>query len=291
MARALIVISVWLCLCCSALASSLEEYYEQRRENGVWQEVSSAECHALEFLLPKMLEGALLPEDIEFLGRLGWNWTPLADGRFILHEQQHMRFGRGLYLFDPEVDNSLFLQLPHSIYDLDTGDIGLKLAQHRGFKIIGWNTLQRYSHADADLAHRTGTPFHAMTLAFIRHTFNGRVVQIHGFSSSKRTTAAGKSAEIILSTGSSTACTPGISQLQECLRENLGLSEPEGIACYPEDIQELGATTNDQGQHLRRLGQNHFWHIELNRHVRRLLLRDNNMLHDLHECILQREQL
>lgn len=290
MARALILVSIWLCLCCSALASSLEEYYELRRENAEWQEVSGAECLALQFLLPKMLKDALLPEDIEFLQRLGWIWTPLEDGRFLLHEHKDMRFGRGLYLFDPQAVHGLFLQLPHSFYDLDTGDIGLKMAQNRGIKMIGWNTVQRYAHANADLAHRTGTPFHAMTLAFIRNAPNGRVIQLHGFSNAKRSTTAGESAAIILSTGNPTSCTQDIRQLQECFRENLDLSDPQDIACYPEDILELGATTNDQGQHLRRLGQNHFWHIELNRHVRRILLRDNNMLQHLHECILQRGQ-
>ncbi|MDX2455941.1 MAG: hypothetical protein QNL87_00375, partial [Gammaproteobacteria bacterium] len=61
--------------------------------------------------------------------------------------------------------------------------------------------------------------------------------------------------------------TPASTAVAACLQSLLN----NPVRLYPRDVQELGATTNQQGRLLRRLAHNGFVHVELSRALRERL--------------------
>lgn len=157
----------------------------------------------------------------------------------------------------------IMLQSPHKFYDKHTGKIGRNLYKLGHYKVYMENTVQRYRTDNADRAHQTYTLFSAFADAFIQHYEEAKVIQIHGFSSRRRNTQAGKSADIIVSNGTRHP-TPYLQELQICHRDNLGLVS----RIYGADVFELGATTNKIGRKLNSNDLGHFIHIELSHEIR-----------------------
>lgn len=180
--------------------------------------------------------------------------------------------GQGIYMFRPHVRSRVVLQMPHQFKDLDTGRIGLALS----YRAAAWNSLPRDK---ADLAHREDSFFHAFSRAFAAQMPHGRLVQLHGFAAGKRATAAARRARIILSAGQRRA-TPAVTALAACLRRFF-----PAVRVYPDEVTELGGTSNAQGALLRASGHDGFVHLEMNRDLRRRLRDDSAQRQYLAQCL------
>ncbi|NMG32110.1 hypothetical protein [Aromatoleum evansii] len=191
----------------------------------------------------------------------------------IVREREDALRGRGFYVFRhgarPDV-----LHVPHGFKDEMTRDIGLALFAEGDFAAAAWNTVpRRYerdgAQVDADLAHLPGTWFNAFVRATARAWPQGRSLQIHGYDPDKRRTEAGADAALILADGTAVP-DDALRRQRDCLASRLGRS----VALYPDDVRELGGTTNVQGRTLRGLGYGGFVHVEISRSLR-LALRDD----------------
>jgi len=90
------------------------------------------------------------------------------------------------------------------------------------------------------------------------------VVQLHGFAE------RGVGGRAVVSTGEKRAGSPLVARSSRALEAVVG----PRILKYPEDTNELGATTNVQGVVVRRAAGGQFLHVEMEEGLRRDLLRD-----------------
>lgn len=202
----------------------------------------------------------------------------------ILREQPTARRGRGFYVFRRGSDADV-LHVPHGFKDEMTREIGLALFLEGRFAAAGWNTVPRYyerdgARVDADLAHLPDSWFTAFARATASAWPRGRTLQLHGFANEKRRSPAGAGAALILSNGTE-APPPALRALRDCLSRSLR----EPAALYPQDVRELGGTTNAQGEALRELRYAGFLHLETSRDLRQRLRDDRTSRATLLNCL------
>lgn len=166
------------------------------------------------------------------------------------------------------------LVAPHRGADLKTGEIAGALFDEYPFAAAAWNSAPRRSgEGCADGGDVTREPTHYLTAfsrAFARRFPQGRVVQLHGFDTTRRLGQAGQTADAIVSDGS-----PDPSERLLDLADCLSAAFPErSILVYPIDTAELGATVNAQGRALRDAGFTGFAHLELSAAFRKALEAD-----------------
>ena len=232
--------------------------------------------------------GAALEDGFRGLGfvmeRLGLGGEPLA----VVREAPGAGTGKGLYVLRAPVGISpVALQAPHRDDDLDTGRILARLlAEERRFAAAAWNTLPRRSEdaagrrVDSDLAHAPVSHLNAFTRAFGRAHPSGLVAQIHGFDAARRGESAAGGAEMIAS-GATTAPGPAVRASAACLRGTWR------VLLYPQEMHELGGTTNANAAALRALGGTaEFLHLEIARDIRRELARDAQVRARLAACLV-----
>ncbi len=220
-------------------------------------------------------------------------WNELAIQRISLNnvlffqESVDSLKGRGLFAIRQGSNvRPWLLQAPHATSDKYTGEIAALLFDENKIKAAMWNTVHRKAKIDnvpgrsADMAHLSGTYWQAVTESFARYQSTGKIIQLHGFDQSKRQSAAGRDSEIILSAGHRHPPS-WVKQVADCLKKSLGTT----ISLYPDDVKELGATTNVQAQLLKNLGFNGFLHIEMSRSMRENLLSNKNLRQRLMSCI------
>jgi len=197
-----------------------------------------------------------------------------------LQEASEHRTGRGLFAIRSG-DNMQpwLLQAPHAKSDLYTGKIATQLFAEGHFKAAMWNTVPRKTPVEnstrpktADMAHLPDTYWQAITTSFSRYYKDGKIIQIHGYAQSKRKSSAASTSDMIISAGHQRPPV-WVQQYAACLKKSL----PFKVSLYPFDVKELGATTNVQGQLLRKQNFNGFVHIELSKQIRQQLL-DNKAL-------------
>ena len=202
---------------------------------------------------------------------------------FVLTEREGNREGRGFYIIrkDPTARN--LLMIPHRRYDKYTGEIGLKIFLNSNLKCIAWNTTSRFGSEDhlQDLAKVEESVFNAFAEAFVKVNPNQFVFQLHGYSVEKRKTESGSNSECILSNGTRHLTRP-LETLSEALKQVMGYH----TKVYPEEVSELGATTNITGKRLRDIGFYGFVHIELNFDIRKRLNRSPEELLLFSKCIM-----
>jgi len=188
--------------------------------------------------------------------------------------------GRGVYLLrDGAARPAVALQAPHRPSDLDTDVLVARLMAEHPFAAAGWNTVHRRA---ADLAHLERTYFNAFTRAFARVHRRGRVVQFHGFDPDSRESGQGAGAEIVVSAG-----TRRPTRLHRDVRECLGETLASRVRLFPDEVGELGATTNANAAALRAMGFRRFIHLEMIRAVRRDLIADRQHRRYLAACLLE----
>lgn len=183
--------------------------------------------------------------------------------------------GRGSYLLShDEGARPILMSAPHRGYDRYTGTLALQLVGEGGLAAGAWNSAPRKARKAcrnaADLARSPLNHFTAFALAFSDSYPAGRIVQLHGFDRSVRQSQAGAEADVILSNGTENAG-ENLFDIADCMSASFAR---RNVLVYPNDVRELGALTNAQGQALREDGFGSFVHVELSLSLRRELVDD-----------------
>jgi hypothetical protein len=209
----------------------------------------------------------------------------VSDGTLlILREHPAAHRGRGFYAFRRGSGGDV-LHVPHGFKDEMTREIGLALFLEGRFAAAGWNTVPRNyerdgARVDADLAHVPGSWFTAFARGTATAWPRGRTLQLHGFAKEKRRSPAGAGAAMILSNGTE-APQRALQALRDCLAQ--GLKHP--AALYPQDVRELGGTSNVQGEALRQMRYAGFLHLETSRDLRQRLRDERPLRAALLDCL------
>jgi hypothetical protein len=218
------------------------------------------------------------------LEQAGFAWQWLDDSLLMLTDRKGT--GLGHYLFRVDVGGgNLMLQAPHQFYDRHTGRLAIDLFLQSDARVLALNSAHRRLNISdrsgtADIAHLERTALNALTRAFGLNNPDGVVVQLHGFAAGKRTSEAGRRADVIVSSGQRWL-QPQADRLAECF----AATGRWQVRRYPLDIGELGGTTNTQGAALRRLGSSRFVHLELSRDLRERLIADAADFNALSACL------
>ena len=199
--------------------------------------------------------------------------TATGEALWLLCEPAGTEAGRGWYLFRHS-GSPVAIMAPHARNDIHTGLISLRLFLAGHARVLACGTITRRR---ADMAHLEDTYFQAFTLAFAQMSPTGLVVQLHGFESTNHN---GTKAAIIASTGSRTP-EPWLAELVRCLRQSTALN----VLAYPDNVKQLGATSNAQGQALTRVGRCRFLHFEFSLELRERLTRDQALRKMFLDCL------
>lgn len=269
-------------------SQSLQELVDERRcDNFV--PVTQAQLQLAEAAFVTLLQAPAAMDDAAVADwqTLGFSLRQYRAGDVVwllLQQEPGRCSGQGLYLIRMDAAPDLMLQVPHGYFDQYTDDIAAGLLQVP-VRVIAFNTARRHytrygSKVDADLAHRSDSLFTALTRAFVRVLPYGRLVQLHGFNPAKRKSAVGRSAAIIVSSGSRMSSMNSMA-VTACLQSLLGGS----VQLYPRDVRELGGTGNFQGRLLRAHGHDGFVHVELDRKTRERLRTDDQLRGGFGSCL------
>jgi len=265
-----------------AQAGELEKLWTQASGNDSFQTPKSEELAQAN----QLFKASLNNQDA------GAAWSGLAMESFdnaqvrIIRELPSHRQGRGFFALslDPNAKHWL-LQAPHGDSDLFTGKIAALLFEQGDFKGAQWNTVPRdtaipNSADTADMAHLSDSYWQAFTQAFAEQWPGGRVVQIHGFNQSARSSKAAADSDMIVSAGH-THPPVWIQQAAQCLKTAF----PNRVLLYPFDVKELGGTQNSQNQLLSAMQFQGFLHIELSKPMREALLAKSDVRQRLLDCL------
>ncbi len=175
--------------------------------------------------------------------------------------------GRGLYAYRPG-GLDLLISAPHQFKDLRTGRIAGFLFDELQLGAAAFNTAPRDLPMGgdrlSDLGKLEGTEFNLFHLAYHAHRPGARIVQLHGFAAEKRKSAAARAAQVIVSNGTRRP-DPGTRAIASCLA-GAGIK----TAIYPDEVSELGGTTNITLAELTKAGApiGTFVHVETSRDLR-----------------------
>jgi hypothetical protein len=207
------------------------------------------------------------------VGAFGFETVPIAEwpGVVLLREQLRDRRGAGAYVVRTGSTSTLVVQAPHTFYDEGTFPLACDMFQRTQARALFINTTHRYKSAaddrngehPADVAHAPDSIFLAMTEGLVTAIPTVDVIQLHGFQNRET------SARAVVSAGERR---PG-SALVARARTNLEAVVGPRVLAYPEDTNELGATTNVEGMTVRRSG-GRFLHVEMDGELRRALVAD-----------------
>ncbi len=213
---------------------------------------------------------------------------PVGPGLRVLRESAAHRGGRGVYFFRaPEAAVPLALQAPHARSDRHTGVLAVRLMASGRARALALNSAPRRigqppRNVDADLAHLPDSWMLAFTRAFAHALPQGRIVQLHGFSAEKRSTREGREADLIISPGHLEGSLPVLAVAACLAGEDFGL-----VRRFPDEVAELGGTTNVMARWLRAAGSPGFVHIEMVAELRNRLRKSPDLLARLGNCLEQ----
>jgi hypothetical protein len=224
------------------------------------------------------------------LGSIGYRASLIPEwpGTVLIHEAERKRGGGGFVVrMNPKAASvtavAWAVQAPHTFYDSGTLPIACALFQKsEDARVLFYNTAHRYKSAKplsdgshpADVAHSDRTLFQAATRGLFAAVPKCGVVQVHGFS--ERDVGFGA----VVSSGEQRSAPAFILRSKSELSR--ALSAP--IAAYPNDSNELGATTNVQGALVRGAG-GRFLHMELSDAVRQQLQREPQRIAEVADAV------
>ena len=218
---------------------------------------------------------------------VGFAVEPVSDpfrGARIEEPERDCRGGGSYVLRQEPGAVPLLISAPHRSADRLTGTLTMRFFVEGRAQAAAWNSVPRRNacgEEGSDIARLRRHPFTAFSTAFARAFPGGRVVQIHGFDKERRRTRAGRTADLILSSGSRTAG-PHLKVIAACLRRDLPSLR---VALFPDEVRELGATRNAQGIRLRQYGFKGFVHAELSLGLRQHLMRDEALRGHFIACL------
>lgn len=190
-----------------------------------------------------------------------------AEGDSVLLREASIH-GGGAYVFRRASASKLVVEAPHTFHDENTLPIAWTVFERAQARALFVNTVHRYRGAPAengrwpaDLAHAEDSLFQTATEAAAAAIAPLDVVQIHGFGSRE-----GSAAFAVVS-GGERRVAPHAARAREALAAAFGA----GVALFPTETSELGATTNVQGPVVRRAA-GRFLHVELAADARRDLV-------------------
>lgn len=266
----------------------VRDLYVQSK-GGEYREPTPQELSVVEQLFPQMLKGDRSAGLVDRWAKIGMRVIVADhDGRdyTVLMEDENHKYGRGFFVFPEASKQPIGLFVPHRFTDELTGVIGLSMAFEGSFSVIAWNTVKRRGGGRPamywDMGKLRHTYFVALTKAFAQVFPDGYHVQIHGYVTGKRRTAAGNESDAIVS-GGVVHPRPAIYRLRDCLQEK-GFGK---VSVYPTDVRELGATKNVSGIVLREMGNRGFVHIEMNVELRERLKDRPEARRGFTECLLR----
>jgi len=243
---------------------TIQDLYHAAAKDAVYKAPTPAETATFAEIFLETLQGGHRDEVAGLRRSTIDGWVTLTDDA---------PTGRGFFALRPE-GRPLFLQAPHAWGDdLDTGSIALRLARALEPQAVAWSTVSR---TQVDLARAKESYLLSSTKAFDRTVEGALVLQIHGFSRSKRTTEKGRGVDVILSSGHRRT-TERTRNIASCLKHQLGLK----VGLFPE-LPELGALKNRQGQ---ALPEGTFVHLELSRELRRSLTESPEQMAGVASCV------
>lgn len=252
---------------------SLRDFYDRARAEEVWSPPSAAELEGLRGLGRAVTAAVVAGGDggdaLRNQARdLGLDWGPLEGGAMMGLVGRRPR-GWGAYTFRRgPLAREVVLQAPHTFHDQLTGELALDLFREGDFRALFFNTTHRYTAgreepSPSDPAHNDNHPFQAIT-AGLEIVVSVRVLQIHGFGQEP----GREGVDVILSAGDGAGSGPFVAELAQVLRPFLP------TRTFPEEVDQLGGTTNVQGLLVRGWPGAQFVHVELSAEARRRLLAD-----------------
>lgn len=261
--------------------ASKAPYHIRQKEFHPW---SRADLQGAESLFRDFFQGTPPDQQLESWKSLGMSLThyplPNEQNIYLLSPLSNTRQGAGYYLLRVQhprhASAPVILQAPHQFHDRHTGQIAVALFSEHDISALALNSAHRRRvdnraslSANPDLSHNPNTLHMSFTRGFLAAQGEGKVVQLHGFSPAKRKTAAGRKAQVIVSGGVNWP-TIFSAQVDACLA-----TQHSGVLLYPQDVNELGGTTNSISNWLAISGKEHFLHLENSRTMRENLL--NNL--------------
>ncbi len=192
-------------------------------------------------------------------------------GVLLLRERADSRRGGGAYVVRTGSTSNLVVQAPHTFYDEGTLPLACDMFQRAQARALFINTTHRYKSAPetrggehpADVAHAEDSMFLAMTEGLLAAIPTVDVIQLHGFQNREA------AARAVVSAGERRPGSPLVTRARASFEEVVG----PRVMAYPEDTNELGATTNVEGMAVRRSG-GRFLHVEMDGDLRRSLRAD-----------------
>jgi len=225
---------------------------------------ASGELAAMQRLFARLLKGEPASAVATELRMLGWNVYAQSAGGVtwtVVTEARNQRRGRGLYAFSSGGRHAM--QAPHVPSDELTGRILLRYADDGLPRALAWNTVPRKT---ADLAHLDGTYLIAFSRAFAQVYPSEKIVQLHGFDTRRRHSAAGAQSSAIVSAAHSHPPFQ-LKSAVRCMQQKI----EKHTRLYGVDVRELGGTTNSVARALRTEGYEGFIHVELDLSLREQL--------------------
>ncbi len=292
-ATLLLILAMGVFTPATGLGQGLGRLLEQASVERAYRHISPGEMLQVEYLFLRMFKGERsmqLRQEWQSLGFTMQLVNEYGTEFLVLYESPGMRYGRGFYAFRQSLPQPIALQAPHSFKEYYTRKIVLDMMREANVAAAAWNTVPRWfkqfgATINADLAHQEYSFYKAFSRAFAIQYANGRILQVHGFAQEKRTTQAGATADMIISSGRQDPG-PAVLAAGQCLKQRM----PGAVHIYPRDVMELGATTNAIGQALMQLGHLGFVHLEISRGLRERMRNNASLRQSVLQCMATTRQ-
>jgi hypothetical protein len=269
-------------ICGSLLLAWVESCVAAPKNVGNYQIPTAAQLASGEHLFDLLFAGEFTAPASSIANDLGFSWR---ENEFDIVLVDNAKRGWGEYRFSKTATSDIVLQIPHRYSDMHTGKIARLIFAGRGIASIALNSVSRRTPVNlnpdlsADMAHLPASFHSAYGRAFAARYPDGHLVQLHGFDPQKRRSHQGQQANVIMSTGAPWS-NAYLLETQQCF-----IDQGWKALRYPQQVKELGGTTNSVGILMRNLGHGGFTHIELDRETRNTLNKHPQQLAAFATCL------
>lgn len=199
---------------------------------------------------------------------------------WMLVEQPARRRGAGVVILRPAATVPVIVEAPHSFFEPETLKLSVQVFQELQARALLVNTAHRgglgnrdervklalSGDSPSDVAHNPNSHFARAHRSLVAMDPSVTTLQLHGFRDD-----GAKGVEVIVSAARSTA---RIQPLVSSLKQLLGSSK---VKSYPDEIEVLGGTRNEQAKVSREL-KSPFVHLELAASLRQRLAKDDALV-------------